>query len=201
MNQNYQEDLREIRQVMERSTKFISLSGMAGVMAGLYALAGAAFAFWVLEIHVNAVRYEVTNDSLQLLLADALIVLVLSLLTGLYVSQRKARRLGLKLWDKTAKHLLTHLSVPLVSGGILVLILVFRYEMVGVAAPLTLIFYGLALVSASKFTYPEIRSLGFAELSLGLVSMWFVGYGLFFWALGFGILHVFYGVFMYRKYK
>ncbi|BDD08639.1 hypothetical protein FUAX_10710 [Fulvitalea axinellae] len=198
----YLEDIKTIRQVMERNTKFMSLNGLSGVLAGIYALAGAAYAHSILSpTSYDRIRPRLQADEVWMLLLDAIIVLALSISTGFFLSYSKAKRNNLKLWDNTVKQMITHSLLPLVSGGILVLTLVFRYQMVGVAAPLTLIFYGLALISASKFTYGEIRSLGIAETLLGLISMWFIGYGLFFWAVGFGILHIVYGTYMYWKYK
>jgi hypothetical protein len=63
-----------------------------------------------------------------------------------------------------------------------------------------LIFYGLALINASKYTYNDIRYLGISELLIGLCSTLFLGYGLFFWAAGFGLAHIVYGALMYFKY-
>jgi len=64
-----------------------------------------------------------------------------------------------------------------------------------------LIFYGLALVDAGKFTYGEVFYLGILEIITGLVSAFFPSLGLFFWIFGFGVLHVIYGLVMYRKYE
>jgi hypothetical protein len=68
-------------------------------------------------------------------------------------------------------------------------------------APATLVFYGLALVNGSKYTLNDIRNIGYLEAGLGVVSMFVPGYGLWFWALGFGVLHIVYGVTMYYKYE
>ena len=68
-------------------------------------------------------------------------------------------------------------------------------------APGCLVFYGLALVNASKYTLGEIRYLGYGQLVLGIVNLWNVSYGLWFGALGFGILHIIYGIWMWYKYE
>jgi hypothetical protein len=68
------------------------------------------------------------------------------------------------------------------------------------AAPACLVFYGLALIQGSANTFDEIRYLGFSEIILGLISASVPGYGLVFWAIGFGVLHIIYGVIMYNKY-
>jgi hypothetical protein len=72
---------------------------------------------------------------------------------------------------------------------------------IGIVAPLTLIFYGLALVNASKYTLSEVRWLGLTQILLGLAAAHFIGYGLVFWALGFGLVHILYGLVMHYKYK
>jgi hypothetical protein len=92
-----------------------------------------------------------------------------------------------------------NLSIPLITGGLFILI-VLGTGHYGLAAPASLIFYGLALIQASSNTYDEIRYLGFSEIILGLISAILPGFGLIFWALGFGVLHIVYGTIMYNKY-
>jgi hypothetical protein len=70
----------------------------------------------------------------------------------------------------------------------------------GTAAPAMLIFYGLALINASPNLFDEIRYLGYSEILIGLLAAAFIGYGLYFWAFGFGVLHIAYGLVMYKKY-
>jgi hypothetical protein len=132
-------------------------------------------------------------------IADALAVLIPSLLTAFYFTTRQAKKRGQKIWDQTSRRLLFNLAIPLVTGGIFSLALL-RWAPI-LTAPATLIFYGLALINASKFTLNDIRYLGFCELGLGLISAYFPGYSLFFWALGFGVLHIVYGTAMYFKYE
>jgi predicted lysophospholipase L1 biosynthesis ABC-type transport system permease subunit len=205
MNQNssYEKDIQSIRALMERSVKFLSLSGLSGVLAGVYALAGAAAAYLIIyqqqtpfDYHDQGVK-EATITFRLLLLAVA--VLSVSLLTGYILAYKKSKKLGAQLWDATSKRLVINLAVPLVAGGIFILILLMRgyYQ---VAAPASLVFYGLALINASPNLFDEVRYLGYIEIVLGLVAAVFVGYGLYFWAFGFGVLHVVYGLVMYKKY-
>jgi hypothetical protein len=126
--------------------------------------------------------------------------LILSIGAGIYFTTKETKRQNQKIWDHQTKRLLINLVIPLVTGGIVCLMLLLR-GYVGIVAPLTLIFYGLALVNASKYTLNEIRSLGLAEIIIGLLSMQFVEYGLLFWSIGFGILHIVYGAAMQMKYK
>lgn len=203
--ETYLNDLAEIRSMMERSSRFISLSGLTGVMAGLYALIGAGVAWYLLNR--EGVRLDdgllrrAASESLRFeLLLVGLGVLVLALVTGLWLTIRKSRKTGQSIWDKTARLLFFSLLIPLATGGILCLIFMAR-GYVSVIAPLTLIFYGLALVNGSKYTLNDIRTLGLLQIGLGLLAAVFLGYGLLFWALGFGVLHIAYGFMMYRKYE
>jgi hypothetical protein len=200
--QDYQQDLASIRHLMERSSKFISLSGLAGVLAGIYALAGAAFTYYFLykEDSYKTVDYYRENPGLVIYLAlVATAVLVLSLSTGWYLSYQKAKRANTTMWNDTTKRLIINLIIPLSSGGVFILLLVYRGYF-GIIAPSFLLFYGLALVNASNNLYDEFRYLGYLEIILGLIAAFLPGYGLFFWAIGFGVLHIFYGALMYRKY-
>lgn len=200
------ETLTEIRQLMERSSRFISLSGLSGVFAGLYALTGAYVAYQYLHLSVAFSRKYLYadgrsfNDFVAFLVGDALLVLVLAIGTGIFLTTQKAKKDGNSLFDKSAKKLLINLCIPLVCGGLLCVSMLF-HRVFGFIAPAMLIFYGLALIHASKYTLDTIRYLGFAEIALGLISSVFIGYGLFFWALGFGVLHIVYGTFMYFKYE
>jgi len=199
----YEKDLASIRSMMERSAKFISLSGLSGVLAGVYALLGAAAAYFLAHYPISAFDYRQYSinerDTFFKLLIIAALVLVASLTTGILLSNIKAKKHGLKFWTPSSQRLFINLAIPLVSGGILILIMLFTGHF-GLAAPASLIFYGLALIQASSNTFDEIRYLGFSEIILGLISAAVPGYGLVFWALGFGVLHIVYGGIMYNKY-
>ncbi|MBS1544566.1 MAG: hypothetical protein JST14_13095 [Bacteroidetes bacterium] len=176
---------------MERSVKFISLSGLAGVMAGIYALAGAAYAYKVIYLDLMEAKYP--------LLIDALIVLVLSLSTGYLFSMRKAKRAGVPVWGPASWMMLYDISFPLISGGALILVMVFE-GYYGLIAPSSLIFYGLALIAGGRHTFEVIRYLGVSEIVLGLICALYPEYGLLAWAAGFGVLHIIYGVIMHFSY-
>lgn len=206
-------NLQEIRSIMERSTRFISLSGLTGVFAGAVALLGA-LAVYVYQREFFFSRYqnqgvflpeelmsgsELTNF-IVFSFVDAFVVLVLALSFGVFFTTCNARRKGLPFWDATVKRMLINLFIPLVAGGVFCLILLYHH-LIYLIAPSTLIFYGLALINASKFTLNDVRYLGICEIILGLVAMVFIGYGLVFWAVGFGVLHIVYGLAMYIKYE
>jgi hypothetical protein len=201
--QEYEKDIASIRTMMERSAKFISLSGLSGVLAGVYALGGATAGYFLVRYPISPVDYRTYSisepDSLLKLIGIATVVLIASISSGLWLSRRKARKQGISLWSPASRVLLMNLGIPLVSGGIFILIMLYTGHF-GLAAPSCLIFYGIALIQASSNTYDEVRYLGFCEIALGLISALLPGYGLIFWSLGFGLLHIVYGVIMYNKY-
>ena len=197
-------DLREIRSLMERSSRFISLSGLSGIFAGLFALIGAAIAYWYLDMKLNGRQdflYRMSETEFYtFFFIDAAIVLVLALSAGIFFTIRQAKRKEQAIWDSTSKRLLINMAIPLAAGGYFCIVLLY-YEVVGLIAPATLIFYGLALLNASKFTLDDVRYLAYCQISLGVVATIFIGYGLLFWAIGFGILHIVYSTVMYFKYE
>ena len=195
-------ELKDIRNIMERSSRFLSLSGLSGIMVGIYALIGAFFAYRIVYIQFpSAVRQEYINDTLTAVFIIGITVLVLSLFTIYVLTVKQAKKEQKPIWGPGSKLLLINLLIPLATGGILTTILAFR-GYYSVVSPCFLIFYGLALVNAAKYTRPEILSLGLVEIVLGLLAAIFPGYGLYFWAIGFGILHIIYGfMFLNRENK
>lgn len=202
------EELKTIRRIMEESTRFLSLSGLSGVFPGLIAIAGAVVAYF-LVLDSGNIRYpedlmnipgtEAVTIQWQMT-TDAIAVLFLSLATAVYFSFRKAKRSGKSLWTAASKRLIISLLIPLITGGIFSIILLIQKHF-QLVIPGLLIFYGLALINAGKFTYNEIFYLGLLEITTGLFSAFFPAHGLLFWIIGFGILHILYGVVMYRKYE
>ena len=201
--------LTEIRSLMERSSKFLSLSGLSGVSAGLIALGGAAVVytrlrtglFTILYADPEAVYRGTNQQAIQrFLVTVAVMVLVLALLAGTYFTVRKARRQGLGVWNQSSRRLLWAMAVPLAAGGIFCLALLY-YNLIWLAFPSTLIFYGLALLNGSKYTLRDVESLAYCEIVLGLISLFWPGYNLLTWTIGFGVLHIVYGLAMYYKYE
>lgn len=202
------ETLTEIRSLMERSTRFISLNGLSGVFAGVFALIGASAAYFYIKDYVRLSSVtgfiEYADDrSISIfvfIIVDALLVLFASLAVAISLSARKAKKNGFKIWDSSAKRMVINGLIPLVAGGVFCLILMY-HGLFGLVAPATLIFYGLALLNASKYTLNDIRYLGIIQIIIGLLAAIWIGYGLFFWALGFGLVHIVYGTVMYFKYE
>lgn len=191
--------------MMERSTKFLSLSGLSGILAGIYALVGAYLAYRLFYSNSENAIYnklpaqQISGDLGNLILL-AIMVLVLAVGTAIYLSFKKATKNREVLWNTVSQRLVLNMSVPLVTGGIFILILISKGVMEWVA-PLTLIFYGLALINASKFTFKDLKYLGMILIVLGLISSYFTDLGLLFWAIGFGLMHIIYGIYMHLRYE
>lgn len=200
----YLNDISEIKNMMNRSSRFISLSGLSGILAGIYSLIGAWFAYNTIYLDTlafgNYKNLIITQESVYKLFAIAITVILLSLITGIILSYRKANKQNEKFWDASSRRLIINFMIPMATGGIFILFLIEK-EILGLVAPLTLLFYGLACVNASKYTLGGVRYLGITMIFLGLISTKFIGYGLLFWALGFGFCHIFYGAVMYFKYE
>ncbi len=206
-NEDYVEQLKEIRSLMERSSRFISLSGLSGISTGIIALAGAAMAWWHLHYKLEPqVNYSAANPQLiqfkllLFLILDAIFVLVFATAAAVFFAVRKSHRQHLPVWNKAAELTFVSLLIPLLTGGIFCIILMAHHYYL-LIAPITLVFYGLALLNASKYTFKEIQYLGILEIVLGLVSSMVLNYSLIFWAVGFGALHIIYGTIMYYRYE
>ncbi|WP_272023488.1 hypothetical protein [Olleya namhaensis] len=197
-DKDYLKDISTIKNLMNKSSRFISLSGLSGILAGIYALIGAGLTY-----------YLVTNFSYGTLTLNGWVfryvffilfmVAFLSVVTGIYLTTKKAKQNGESIWDGSSKRLLFNFLIPLVTGGLYILIILSqgRYGQTG---GLMLIFYGLALVSASKYSIGDIKYLGFTEIILGLIATLYPGYGFWLWVIGFGIMHIIYGTYMHFKY-
>lgn len=203
MKEKYIEDLKEIKEIMNRSTRFISLSGLSGVSTGIIALTGAFIAhqsFFKSQDYLVYNAVDINRDDMIHLLLMAFSTLILSIGSAIFFTHRKTRQRNQSLFNQQSKELLINLLIPLITGGLLCLVLLLE-GFVGLLPPLTLIFYGLALVNGSKYTLPEIRNLGLIEISIGLLAIQFIQYGLVFWAFGFGLMQIIYGLIVQKKYQ
>jgi hypothetical protein len=201
------QDVKDIKRLMERSSRFISLSGLSGVSAGICALGGAAIArygifgnyYSLYNIRGNFSEADFSALKTRLLLLAAG-VFAAAFLTAFYFTWRKAGTQGISLWNHTSRRLFWNMVIPLAAGALFILGML-QYDEWNFVAPASLIFYGLALVNASKYTLTDIRYLGYCEIALGILNMQWLGHGLYFWAIGFGVLHIVYGIIMWWKYE
>jgi hypothetical protein len=209
------ETIQDIRNMMDRSSRFISLSGLSGIAAGVCALTGAWFAYDVIEGSGGAgsrksvlITDSYSSDGVGMLrsfmgsrlFSIALLTLISAIVLAVLFTYIRSKRQGVPVWGSTAKRLIWNIAVPLVAGGLFLLKLI-EAGVYGLIAPGCLIFYGIALINGAKYTFGEIRFLGYAMTALGIINCWFPGYGLYFWAAGFGLLHIVYGVVMWSKYE
>lgn len=203
MKEEYVKDLQDIKSIMAERSRFLSLSGLSGIMAGIYALSGAALGYWVSINSRTIAYYDIQSGQLTPVLIKLIgiagLIVILSLVTALFFSKRKASQRNESLWTSATKKMLKSFLVPFITGGILVLIMIWKQDLFYIAS-MTLVFYGLSLHSASQYTVKEIGSLGLAEIFLGLLAFVFPGSGLVFWAIGFGVLHIICGIIMHYKY-
>ncbi|HRV55810.1 MAG TPA: hypothetical protein P5264_09775 [Mangrovimonas sp.] len=197
-SKDYLKDLTEIKDLMNRSSRFISLSGLSGILAGVYALIGAAMAYYIVT---NSARGYLILDGIIFNICVFILFMIafLSVVTAIFLTTRKAKKNNEKIWDKSSRRLLINFLVPLIVGGTYILIIL-EQQKYGQSGALMLIFYGLALVNASKYSIGDIRYLGYVEILLGLICALFPGYGFWLWVLGFGVMHIIYGTLMYYKY-
>lgn len=205
--------IQDIKRMMERSSRFISLSGWSGVAAGICAL-GGAYAAWARlnafhRIMKHTVEYGTMIEDdvyagLKQLKYDfiwiAAITFVAAFLSAFFFTWLRSRKNGTPMWDRTVQRLAWNTILPMIVGGLFLYrgIELGQYALV---APGCLVFYGLALVNASKYTLGEIRYLGYGQLTLGIINLWQLNYGLYFWAAGFGLLHIIYGIVMWYRYE
>ena len=208
MNEQHQslETLKDIKNMMERSSRFISLSGWSGIAAGLCAVVAAYITSqrincWTIGDCLFPRLYSPGSASLKVeLFAIGVITFVVAFISAFAFTYYRSRKNNTPIWSVTVRRLMWNVMIPLVAGA-LFLIRMIQLEQYELIAPGCLIFYGLALINASKYTLGEIRYLGFGQLALGILNLWMIGYGLHFWVIGFGILHIIYGSLMWWRYE
>lgn len=198
-NQEALNTLNDIRKMMEKSSRFLSLNGTSAIVIGLYACIAACIAYYTLGSNDRLFMLEVNTPlRLRLLLIFAIILILLSIVTVVGMCRRTARQNNRQLQlDRTARRLLWNFFLPLVVGGILCLSLIWQQHY-GLTSSIMLIFYGISLINASNYTYSNTRYLGYAELILGLTDSFIDGYALLFWVVGFGVFHIIYGLLFSR---
>ncbi|GHT12368.1 hypothetical protein FACS189432_07590 [Bacteroidia bacterium] len=190
------EDIKVIREMMEKSSKFFSLNGLSLVFAGIIACTGAAFEHFYRLKTVSMIYYFYPQNII--VIADAFVIFLLAVGVITWFCWRKSKKNYLPLFNNVTRNAAYSLLIPLITGGVLAVIFLIR-NAAGMTAPITLIFYGLALLNASKYTFKEIHYLGICEIIVGLLAAIFIYHGLLFWTIGFGILHIIFGFFMYFK--
>ena len=203
------DSIKVIRSMMERSSRFLSLSGLSGVIVGLMAIVGVLIAYAFLGLRIDQPGYykkilnadgNLNAEVYSFLLTELVLLLVIALGTAIFLSMRKASAKAIPIWDATAKRLVINMAAPLLTGAMFCIILL-HHGYISLIIPSTILFYGLAMYNASNYTLHDIRSLGLINIGLALLAAYFVDYALLFWGLGFGVLHIVYGLYIYFKYE
>jgi hypothetical protein len=204
--QHHLDTLTDIKRMMERSSRFLSLSGLSGVCAGIAGLIGSIISYiWIRDYYLKwestriFVRHDFDVLKIKLTLLG-LLVMGIALAGGLYFTWRRAKKNNLPIWDKTSRNVLINGLIPMISGGLFIAGMLYNNLEI-LVSPACLIFYGLALVNASKYTFSDVKYLGITEIALGILNVFYLHSGLYFWAFGFGICHIIYGVVMWWKYE
>lgn len=200
------QSVNEIKELMEKSSKFVSLSGLTSILAGIYALIGSYMAVLILgtqpgspSLFSNMLEVN-TPSKLQFMVCLALGVLGISVITALIISWYKARQSKQSLFNALTYRILWNFVLPLLVGGLFCIALLYHRHY-GLTSSVMLLFYGLALVNASKFTFSNVAWLGYAFLILGILDSFINGHALLFWTIGFGGFHIIYGILFYLKYE
>ncbi|MBA4304972.1 MAG: hypothetical protein C0424_12155 [Sphingobacteriaceae bacterium] len=202
---DYLSDLQAIRSMMQRSSKFLSLSGWSGVMAGIYGLLAAYIAVFRLDfdpIVLQAIGFTDWEAFAELrgMMVLAALLLVLSIGTAAWMARRKANKQGEVVWTAASRRLLADLAVPLLTGGMLLLAFTWLGAF-SLLLPISLLFYGITLYQAGPVTYTALRILGLLNLALGFLALLLPEHAMLFWAAGFGLLHIVYGLFIHFRYE
>jgi len=117
-----------------------------------------------------------------------------------FFNWRKAKQHDIPFLEPSMQKMFVNLFIPLIAGSVYCLMLLNEKEFL-LIAPSMLVFYGLAMINASRHTIVEIRYLGLVELILGLVAIFFKEYGMWFWLAGFGFVNLIYGAYIYFNYE
>lgn len=195
------EDLKEIRQMMERSSRFLSLSGSSGIGIGFLA---SLFVAWQVSKGNMSLTEQRNFDLLAPAWEEFIIgtfgLFVICVLLSMGLTLRRTLKKGLTIWTSSTKNILGAIGLPMMVGAML-LLQNFNSLSTDAFFPATLLCYGLGLFFASRYTYDELRIMGLAMLVLGTLSILYPPYSLLFWVLGFGALHMIYGAIMYFRYE
>jgi len=201
---NYFQQITDIKDIIEKNTKFKALSGLSAILAGIYALIGVVIAKLIINRSESIIYLELKNlkfsSQLYKIILIALLVFICSLITGIYFSEKNAKKNNSKLWTPVAKRVFLNFSIPMLIGAIFCISVILK-GYIDLISPICLLFYGLSLLNISYFTFSETKILGYSILFVGCLALFFSGFGLYLWALGFGVFHIVYGIYIHIKYE
>jgi len=182
---NVADDLRFIRDTMERSAAFTAVSGWGQVLLGATAMAAA----------VVAGRQSTPYGWLRVWLAEGLLAAAIGLLACTW----KANRRGLPLFSGPARKVALGLAPPLVAGAFLTFLL-FRSGQETALPAMWLLLYGAGIMTGGAFSVPIVPVMGLCFMLLGgLTVLSPTHWGNWFLAAGFGGLHILFGLLIARR--
>ncbi|MBI3427053.1 MAG: hypothetical protein HY011_29340 [Acidobacteria bacterium] len=180
------DNLRFIRETMERATSFTAVPGWGGVFIGMTALAATAV----------AVQQRTTRAWLLTWLVEAL----LALAVGGWAMQHKARAAESTVLSGPGRKFALSLLPPLLAGALLSVVL-YRAHVFFALPGLWLLMYGTGVVTGGAFSVRIVPVMGLCFMALGIVALTApAAYGNWFMAAGFGGLHIIFGIIIARRY-
>jgi uncharacterized membrane protein YjjP (DUF1212 family) len=196
--QHTNKDLERIIEIMERSSICLSLSGLGGISAGIVALISASWAYYYL-LFCNT--HDVTALQQKLLLWAA-VTFIVAFLSMLFFSYRRSKKMKLPFWNKPTRRLILSFAIPFIAGSFIILWVLNKPQYHFLLSPVSLIVYGIAMFCGSHYSTKETSYLAVSEMFLGCLTLWLpANYGLFMWAIGFGVLHIIYGAVVWSRYE
>jgi len=200
MNENRAgEELKVIRQLMERPIRFSTMSGLSGILAGCAALAGLAVD-WLVSHRFDA------STAVWINLGVWAGVFAVAFLCAVVLTRLRERGRNMPFWSSVKRRILLTILPPFVAGVGLTAAIAFRWHQGigpnqwGLIPALWMLFYGVALWQVGAFSVPDVRVLGAAFLLAGLVCAGF-SQDCPYWSLGitFGGFHIVYGILVWLR--
>lgn len=180
------ENLKFIRQTMERATAYTGVSGIGQVIVGLTAL----IASWAAAQQTEASHW------IFIWVSEAVVSLVISSL----MMVKKSRHLQLPLWSETARRYLLGFTPPMLAGALLTTVL-YQHSLFEMIPGVWLLLYGTAIIAGGTYSVQVVPVMGFSFMLLGVFAL--LGptlWGNALMALGFGGLHMLFGLWIARRY-
>lgn len=199
--QEAEENLRVIRELMERSTRYSTFSGLSGICAGLFSILGCLVQrFWVLSLPAS--------ERLVAFTINWTLVIALTIGADFFLTKRKAPLVGKTILSRLGRQMVVASAPGLLTGALLTLFLLQQGHMDQVY-PVWMLSYGSAVCAVGLFSQKEVGRLGRAFLTAGALTLalglltalqpYIASLGLFITALTFGGFHIAYGLIVSRR--
>ena len=187
-----EENLRVIRELMERSTKYSTFSGLSGILAGLYSIVGCIVTSLLPAASTDAPAFRIP------FLVTWSLVIFCAVATDALLMKRRAARVGKRIVSRLGKQMIYAAGPGLGTGALLTLWLA-RHNLITSVYPVWMLCYGIAVCAVGQFSQREVKTLGVAFLLTGTLCLLVPGLGLGLMALAFGGFHIAYALVISRK--